>query len=147
MDQPTIEYGSKVSLAYTLSLADGMEVDSATIEKPVVFVVGDGSLANGLENWLVGLAAGEKRNFLIPADDTFGVRDEANIHTVSLDAFDPSIEMEPGLVIAFGSPSGEEVPATIVEVEAGEAKVDFNHPLAGRDLQFDVEILDVTEPE
>jgi FKBP-type peptidyl-prolyl cis-trans isomerase SlpA len=138
--------GSAVRVAYTLSLADGTEVDCATREEPFEFVVGDGSWIAGLEAVLLGMVVGERQHYLIAAEEAFGLPDPHQLHTMPRSAFAAAWageRLEPGLVISFEAPSGDLVPATIVALREEEVDVDFNHPLAGRDLQFDVELLSV----
>lgn len=145
MGAKQVKTGAEVALAYRLALADGTEVDSASVETPFLFTVGDGSLIEGLENLLVGLTVGEKQAFLIAASDAFGVADPDQLHTLPRGQFDATMALEPGTVIGFESPSGDEVAATVVEADEDSVVVDFNHPLAGRDLQFEVEVLSIDE--
>ncbi len=136
--------GQQIVIAYRLALANGMEVDSATEEDPFEYVVGDGSLIAALESLLIGMREGERQQFLIAAEEGFGLPDPAQIHRFPRDTFQAEVEGEtlaPGVVISFEAPSGDLVPATIVALHEEEIEVDFNHPLAGRDLQFEVEIL------
>ena len=140
-----VRAGSRVELAYSLSMTDGVEIDTASREEPFLFSVGDGSLIAGLEGLLMGLSAGAREHFLVAAEDAFGVREPDQIHTLARDSFDGSQELEPGVVLSFETPSGEQIPATVVEIREQEVLVDFNHPLAGRDLQFEIEIVSVGE--
>lgn len=138
--------GSRVAVAYTLSLADGSEVDSATREAPFEFVVGDGSWIAGLESVLMEMEVGERQHYLIAAEEAFGLPDPEQVHTMPRSAFQAEVageSLQPGTVLSFEAPSGELVGATIVALREHEVDVDFNHPLAGRDLQFEVELLSV----
>lgn len=140
-----VRSGAEVTLAYTLAMADSTEVDSASRDDPFIFRVGDGSLIAGLEHLLLGLAVGAKESFLVTAEDAFGVHDPELIHAMPRTEFDDFIELAPGMVFSFESPSGEQLPATVVEESGDGVMVDFNHPLAGRDLQFEVEVISVIE--
>ncbi len=145
-DADTIQPGSRVTLHYTLRLEDGMEVDSSRGGEPMAFVMGDGSLIEGLELVLYGLRAGDRQDIMISPRDAFGYPDEENIHSMPRSDFDPSVKLEPGLIIEFTTPSGETTPGAITAVETDTVTVDFNHPLAGHNIRFEVEILDVQPP-
>lgn len=139
----TIGPGSEVLMHFTLSLADGTVADSTRDDEPLRFVMGDGTLIEGLELVLYGLKAGDRQCLSIEPRDAFGFPDEANIHTMSRTEFPAEMQLEPGLIVGFTTPSGEEVPGAIQEIKGDEVVVDFNHPLSGHEVIFDVEILEV----
>lgn len=141
-----VEPGSTVTLHYTLSLASGKQADTTRGGDPAVLVVGRSDLHPAFEERLLGLSAGERRRFEIPCMEAFGPSEPGNVHLLPLGEFPPGLRVEPGLVIGFDLPSGEEVPGTVVEISGSEVRVDFNHPLAGHDLVFEVEILSVEPP-
>ncbi|MBT7306574.1 MAG: peptidylprolyl isomerase, partial [Gammaproteobacteria bacterium] len=118
-------------------------VDRATLEEPFLFTIGDGSLIEGLERLLIGQRAGEKNSYLVAASEAFGERDPEQIHTLPREQFDQAMVLEPGCVVTFEAPSGDEVAATVVALDEEKVEVDFSHPLAGRDLQFEVELISV----
>lgn len=132
-------------MAYRLSMSDGTEIDSVTREDPFIFTLGDGSMIAGLEDLLLGLPAGCSEDFLVAAQEAFGVPDPQQVHEIPRSTFERGLEPVPGTVFSFVSPSGEEIPATVVEVGKEMVMVDFNHPLAGRDLQFHVEIITIKD--
>ncbi len=136
-----VEVECRLTLAYRLALSDGTEVDRATVDEPFVYIVGDGALLPNLESLLIGLVVGDREQFLIAAEEGFGVPDPDQVHAVDRSEFEDPEALEPGMVLSFEAPSGDEVAATIIEVGETQVEVDFNHPLAGRDLQFEVEIL------
>jgi FKBP-type peptidyl-prolyl cis-trans isomerase SlpA len=139
----TIGPGSEVLMHFTLSLADGTVADSTRDGEPLRFVMGDGTLIEGLELVLYGLKAGDRQCLSIEPRDAFGFPDEANIHTMPRAEFPGEMQLEPGLIVGFTTPSGEEVPGAIQEIKGDEVVVDFNHPLSGHEVIFDVEILEV----
>ncbi len=106
--------------------------------------LGDGSLSEGLELALYGLRAGDKQTLQLNSNQAFGPRDETRIHRVQKGGFDPGMVLEPGHVIAFEGPAGEELAGIVVEIGEKDVTVDFNHPLAGLELVFKVEILQVS---
>ena len=139
----TIGPGSEVLMHFTLSLADGTVADSTVEGEPLRFVMGDGSLIEGLELVLYGLKQGDRQCLSIEPRDAFGFPDADNIHTMPRSEFPEDIQLEVGQIIGFSTPSGEEVPGAIQEIKDEEVVVDFNHPLAGHEIIFDVEILEV----
>ena len=139
----TIGPGSEVLMHFTLSLPDGTVADSTREGEPLRFVMGDGTLIEGLELVLYGLKKGDRQCLSIGPRDAFGFPDKENIHTMPRSEFPADIQLEAGLIIGFTTPSGEEVPGAIQEVKDDEVVVDFNHPLAGNEIIFDVEILEL----
>ena len=139
----TIGPGSEVLMHFTLSLPDGTVADSTREGEPLRFVMGDGTLIEGLELVLYGLKKGDRQCLSIEPRDAFGFPDEENIHTMPRSEFPADMQLEAGLIIGFTTPSGEEVPGAIQEVKDDEVVVDFNHPLAGNEIIFDVEILEL----
>jgi len=135
--------GCEVVLNFTLSLADGTVVDATEENEPMQLCIGDGSLIAGLEQTLYGMKAGERQCVSIDPRDAFGFPDETNFHEMPRSEFAKDIELEPGLIIGFSTPAGDDVPGTIREIKGDTVLVDFNHPLAGREIIFDVEILSV----
>lgn len=136
--------GCRVSLRYALYLDDGTEVDSSGGES-LTFVMGDGSLHSGLESVLLGLSAGDKDSFSIEPAQGFGLPDPDNVHVMPRDDFPDELDLTPGVVIGFSTPNGDEIPGTIVTVDEARVEVDFNHPLAGRTLRFDVDVITVED--
>ena len=143
MNAATVQPGSRVTLHYSMILEDGTEAVSTFGDEPATLVIGDGTLAPGLEQVLIGLERGEKRAMTLDPDRAFGRRDEAKIHHMPVSAFDPAMELVPGLVVAFETPAGDELAGTVLAVEDDQVTVDFNHPLCGRSVTFTVEILEV----
>jgi FKBP-type peptidyl-prolyl cis-trans isomerase SlpA len=139
----TIGPGSEVLMHFSLSLADGTVADSTRDDEPLRFVMGDGTLIEGLELVLYGLKKGDRQCLSIEPRDAFGFPDEDNIHTLPRSEFPADMQVEVGMIIGFSTPSGEEVPGAIQEIKDDEIVVDFNHPLAGHEVIFDVEILEV----
>lgn len=138
-----IQPNSRVSLFFNLSLADGTLVDGTEEGEPMTFTLGDGTMIEGLELALMGLKSGDKQTLSIPPETGFGFSDPHAIQWMPLSDFPPAIKPEAGQIINFTLPNGEEIPGAILECEKKRVKVDFNHPLAGLEVVFTVEILDV----
>ena len=137
----TVQLGSRVTLQYELRLADETVVDSTRAGEPATFLMGSGELIEMLEQRLLGLQAGERRHFEISAAESRTAAGTETVQTLARSDFPAELVPESGQVLGFEAPSGEEVPGLIVSVSDTEVVVDFSHPLAGRDLIFDVEIL------
>ncbi len=134
---------SSVSFHFTLKLADGHIVDSTRNRpEPVRFKMGDGNLLAGFERKLIGLVAGDSRCFDILPEDGFGMPNPNNVQTFDRAQFD-GMELSEGLVISFADAAKGELPGVVSQITTDKVVVDFNHPLAGKAMQFDVEIFAV----
>lgn len=143
-----INTGSEVLFHFSIKLSDGSVADSTKVSgKPAKLVMGDGSLTPGFEACLLGLEAGKEASFTLPPEQAFGMPNPDNIYYVDIDKFGADVKPEEGAIIAFGQPDGSELPGVIRSVAGQSVTVDFNHPLAGQTLTFDVEILEVNNPE
>lgn len=134
---------STVTLHLSLSLEDGTVAESTFEDEPLTFTMGDGTLEEGLELGLYGLKAGNTQRLVLEPGQAFGLHDPARLHQLSRSEFSTELELEPGVIIGFDTPSGEELPGTIVSLTDETVEVDFNHPLAGRVIVFEVEIITV----
>lgn len=133
-----VSEGTRIYLNFSLSLEDGSEVDSNFGGEPVNFVYGDGSLLPGFETLLVGMAAGQRNMFTVLPENAFGQPNDNNVQVLDRDHFDEDVELEIGLVFSFADASGGELPGMLLSFDDDEVTVDFNHPLAGRKILFDV---------
>ncbi|WGP00477.1 FKBP-type peptidyl-prolyl cis-trans isomerase [Saccharophagus degradans] len=133
----------EVTLHFALTLEDGAVVDSNFESKPATFVVGDGKLLPGFEQAIFGLIAGDKKAMKIPPEQGFGQPNPNNIQEVKRKVFAADMELAQGLVVSFADANGGEMPGVIAEIGEEIVKVDFNHPLAGREITFEVEIVSV----
>jgi FKBP-type peptidyl-prolyl cis-trans isomerase SlpA len=143
MPEGEIVEGSEVTLHYTLSLADGKLVDTSRNSEPASLLVGTGEFLPAFEQRLIGLRSGDQRRFEIPCAEAYGEDAVEDIHVLSRSDFPSDMKLEPGLVVAFETPSGAEAPGVVTDVTEHEVSVNFTHPLAGHDLVFEVEILAV----
>ncbi len=138
-----IKQGSQVVLNFALSLEDDQIVDSTFDKKPATLIVGDGNLPEGFEALLVGLEAGSKDTFIVPPEKAFSQPNPNNIQTMKRSDFAADMELEVGMVVSFADANQAELPGVLKTVEDNLVVVDFNHPLAGKALKFQVEILEV----
>ena len=138
-EAPTIANGANVSIEYTLTLPDGTEVDSNVGKDPLPFTQGTGQLITGLERQMVGMKAGDTAVIFVEAAEAYGEYDPEKKMTVNKENMPPDVQIGSQLA----GPGGQ--PVTVTEVTDTSVTVDINHPLAGKDLMFDVRIL-MVEP-
>ncbi|WP_045860614.1 FKBP-type peptidyl-prolyl cis-trans isomerase [Teredinibacter purpureus] len=135
--------GMQVTLFFSLTLDNGDVIDSNFDAKPATFVVGDGNLMPGFETSIFGLSVGAKASLTLPPEKAFGQPNPNNIQTVPRNSFTEEFELSVGLVVSFADAAGGEMPGVVAEIGEQEVKIDFNHPLSGKPITFDVEIVDV----
>lgn len=129
---------------FAIKLADGSAVDTTKMTgKPATITMGDGTLSAGFEKALLGLKAGDKKQIILPPEEAVGNANPENVYTLSRKQFPDNMQLEVGLIVSFARPDGQEMPGIIRKIESEQVTVDFNHPLAGQTLTFDVEILAV----
>lgn len=136
-----IETGMSVTLHFSLVLEDGHIIDSNFESEPATFSVGDGNLLPGFESTLMGLVNGDEREFTVPPEQAFGQHNPQNVQAVERGNFDQE-ELELGAMFSFQNGDGE-LPGVIVDVDDNEVVIDFNHPLAGKNIIFQVKIIDI----
>lgn len=138
----TALWGDKVALHYRLRAADGTEVMSTFDDEPVVLTLGQGEIEASLESCLIDLEPGRGYTFKLAADQAFGHPNPEQIMEVPLDAF-PEEEVEVGSLVEFTLPDGETLAGYIKDATKTHATVDFNHPLSGCDVEFEVKIVEI----
>lgn len=143
MTSLSIARGCEVTLHFALKLANGDIIDSTFDKKPATFTVGDGNLLAGFEKKLLGMHTGERAQFTVSPEDAFGQPNPNNMQHFKRTDFDTELDLHEGLVISFADASKAELPGVVSRFDNDEVVIDFNHPLAGRVIYFEVEILDV----
>ena len=138
-----IAQGSQVSLHFSVSLENGMEIDNTrSRSEPVSLTIGDGNLLEGFEKALLGLRAGDRRTVHLPPEDAFGPWNPDNIQTFDTVKFGARPELNQ--VVEFEDKAKTTLAGVVKSVTDDVTEVDFNHPLAGRNVVFEVEIARVT---
>ena len=138
-----INMRSLVLMHYSITLTNGSIIETSFDEDPVEITMGHGDITEGMELALFGLKEGDEQTLTLTPDQGFGVRDEENIHDMPLTDFPKELPPEIGLSYSFESPEGDEIPGTVTGLKKDTAEVDFNHPLAGQEIVFTVNILGV----
>ena len=137
----TAKSGDTVKVHYTGTLADGSEFDSSQGSEPLEFTLGAGSVIPGFEEAVSGMAVGDTKTVTIDADQAYGARNDQLIDTVPRNAIPDDIDLSIGMVLHAQSPEGHNLSFTVVEFDESQVKIDGNHPLAGQDLTFALEIV------
>ncbi|HTO19472.1 MAG TPA: peptidylprolyl isomerase [Pseudomonas sp.] len=132
----------EVTLHFALKLENGDVVDSTFDKQPATFTFGDGNLLPGFELALQGLKAGDKRSLRIEPEHGFGQPNPQNLQVMPRSQFE-GMELSEGLMVIFQDAAKGELPGVVSRFDAQQVTIDFNHPLAGKPLTFEVEILDV----
>lgn len=137
-----INHGKKVSLEYTVFLADGTQVDSNVGEDPLVFVFGSNQVFPALEQALLGLKIGDTKQVVLKAEEAYGPIVPEAFREVDAELI-PETYRYPGAVLGVQDPAGGVYPVRVREVSEQKVVLDFNHPLAGHELRFDVKVIHV----
>lgn len=137
--------GQNVLVHYKGTLSDGSEFDSSEGREPLQFTVGAGEVIPGFDDAVRDLEVGESKSVTIPAAEAYGERTEEAVQTFPLESFPDTPEA--GWVVELQTQDGQRVAAAIVDVNETEATLDFNHPLAGQDLTFEIELVEIVEEE
>ena len=135
--------GDSVKIHYTGKLDDGTVFDSSEGRDPLDFTVGSGQVIPGFEEAVVGMSQGETKNITIPVDKAYGPRNDQLIMDVPRSQVPPDINPEVGQHLQMGGPNGEQVVVEIVDVTDENIKLDANPPLAGQNLTFDIELVEI----
>ena len=134
-----------ISFNYTLKDDEGTILDSSANKEPLTFLSGSQQIIPKLEEALSGMIIGSKKNIKIAAADAYGEYSEDAIQKIKMDQFPKEANIEVGMTYIANSPDGKQMPFLVSEINEQDVTVDFNHPLAGKDLEFDVELLDVRD--
>jgi FKBP-type peptidyl-prolyl cis-trans isomerase SlyD len=137
-----IKDGMLVSLQYTLSGEDGKMIESNQGKEPLRYVQGQHNMIPGLERELTGMKVGEEKHVVVKPEDGYGLVDPRAVQEVSKDRVPPEGQ-KVGAILTARSPQGMPIPVRVKEVKEKTVVLDFNHPMAGKTLVFDVKVLDI----
>jgi peptidylprolyl isomerase len=136
-------YGDLVKVHYVGSLEDGTVFDSSQGGDPIEFVIGDGDLIPGFEDAVVGMTAGQSKREHIPVEKAYGAHRPEMVGQVDRDRFPPEMELSLGRQLVVTHPDGHRSRVTVTEITAGTVTLDANHPLAGKDLVFQIDLVEI----
>ena len=136
--------GSKVKVHYTGRLTSGEQFDSSAGREPLEFEVGAGMMIKGFDDAVMGMAVGDKKTISIPPHEGYGESNPEMIVEFPRDRFPAEMVPEVGMQLNMSNGSGQNFPVTIIEVKEETVTLDANHFLAGKDLIFDIEMVELS---
>ncbi len=143
-DAQIVAKGSKVAIEYIGKLEDGTFFDSTEGKQPIEFVAGEGQVIKGFDDAIVGMKKGEQKKVTITPQEGYGNRDEKLKQEVPRSVFPPEMKLEKGMGFSFKTPQGELIHAAIADSTAEAVTLDMNHPLAGRNLIFELKVVNIS---
>lgn len=138
-----VKSGDTVRLHYTGTLQDGTEFDSSAGRDPLEFTVGSGQIIPGLDQAIPGMAVGDKKTVNVPADEAYGQAHPNARQDVPRSEIPDNIPLEVGIQLQMQAPDGQAVPVRVVALTDDTVTLDANHPLAGQDLTFAIELVSI----
>ena len=141
-----IQEGSIVSIEYTLTDDEGKVIDTNVGKEPLTFIQGAGQIVSGLEKELHGLKAGDQKKVQVKPEDGYGMPNQQAFQEMPRENI-PAEAQKAGVSLMAKGPDGRAIPIRVHEVKEKTVVVDFNHPLAGKTLNFDVKIKDIKAAE
>ncbi len=135
--------GDTVKVHYTGKLDDGTVFDTSAEREPLQFTIGQGQIIPGFEEAVVGMSEGESKTTQIPSDAAYGPHRDEMIVEVDRSQFPPNLDPEVGQQLQIRQPDGQAIVVTVTDLSDESATLDANHPLAGKDLTFDIELVQV----
>jgi len=135
--------GDTVKVHYTGRLDDGVEFDTSSSREPLEFTIGGKQVIQGFENGIVGMEINESKTITIPAGEAYGLYREELALDVPIDQFPPNIKPELGQQLQLTQPNGEPINVMITQITESAVTLDANHPLAGKDLTFDIQLMEI----
>lgn len=142
----TAALGDSIHINVLGTLDDGGEFENTTGNPPLKLELGNGSVMPALEKELVGMAAGDEKTVQVAAADAFGPYSDDNIHVVKKNEIPDNVELIAGNIISATTEDGNNVNFLVVELNDTTVTLDGNHPLAGKDLTFQLELLEILSP-
>ena len=140
-----VKDGNTVKVHYTGTLKDGSVFDTSAEREPLEFKLGEGQLIPGFEKAVIGMEEGESTKIDIPVKEAYGEACEDLIINVPKDQLPDDVEPEVGMQLQVNQPDGQPVPVRVAEISDDELTLDANHPLAGKDLSFEIEVVEIKD--
>ena len=145
MSKDKVENGVVVSMEYTLHV-DGEQLDTSDGQGPLQFLAGHGNIVAGLENEMAGMKIGDSKNVVVKPADGYGEFDEKAFMEVPANQFPGDMKIEEGMELTVKDDSGQGRYARVDNIEGDTVRLDFNHPLAGAELHFNVKVVALRDP-
>ncbi len=141
-----VRVGQGVTVHYTGTLNDGSVFDSSQEKDPFSFITGTGAVIPGFDQAVVGMTAGQTKEVHISSDDAYGPRNMDAVIVIERESFPEDMDVQVGMTVQGEGPNGA-FPATVTAVASNGITIDANHPLAGQDLNFTIELVSINEEE
>jgi FKBP-type peptidyl-prolyl cis-trans isomerase 2 len=139
-----VETGSNISVHYVGLLEDGTKFDSSHDRgETLTFSVGQGQTIAGFENAVVGMSKGESKTVTLTADQAYGPVNPEATQTIPLTSFPEEVTLSEGVTVVGQNEAGQQMMAKVITLTDTDATLDFNHPLAGKDLTFEIELVEI----
>ena len=135
--------GDTVKIHFTGKLQDETVIETSKDRDPLEFTIGDGNVIPGLEQGVIGMAAGDKKTIAISPEDAFGQPQEDLLVDINKSEFPKDVELKAGAYLNIESSDGKEFKAKVVEIKEEMVTLDANHPLAGATINYDVELIEI----
>lgn len=139
-----VKNGDKVQVHYHGRLKDGTTFDSSSGRDPLEFEVGTGMVIRGFDAGVMGMKVGDKKTIEIPVEDAYGPKDPNMLVEFPKDQFPADLKPEEGMQLNMTNGQGQVIPVVVTEVKTDSVLLDANHPLAGEDLIFDIELVAIS---
>jgi len=139
----TAQKGDTVAVEYTGKLETGETFDTSKGKPPLEFEIGKGMVIKGFDEGIIGMNVGEEKDITIAPEDGYGKRSEKYVKELPKKSVPNDLEIKEGLLLIFKREDGMRIPATVREIKDDTVKVDFNHPLAGKNLKFHVKLVEI----
>jgi peptidylprolyl isomerase len=138
-----IKEGDVVRVHYTGKLQSGEVFDSSEGQDPLQVTIGQGKIIPGFERALIGMQNGEKKTFDLAPEQAFGERRDELVHVIEREQVPPDLKLEVGMQLALEGKDQEPIPAQVVDLSESTVTLDTNHPLAGKPITFDIDVVDI----
>ena len=135
--------GDKVKVHYHGKLTTGETFDTSSGREPLEFEVGGGSVIKGFDEGVTGMEVGEKKTINIPVEEAYGPRSDDMLIEFPKERFPSDLQIEEGMQLMMGNGPGQNIPVIVAEIKETTVILDANHPLAGEDLIFDIELVEI----
>ena len=140
---PEAKEGDSVKVQYVGKLEDGSIFDSSAPDSPLEFTIGGNQVIPGFNNGVLGMTVGESKTVHIPVTDAYGPHQTDGVFEISRTEFPDDMNIEIGMRLEGNQQNGKSIQVTIIEINEDTIKLDANHPLAGKDLTFDITLIDI----
>lgn len=138
-----VKHGDTVKVHYQGALEDGTIFDSSYEKEPLEFTIGEGKIIPGFENAVVGMGSGESKKITVSPEQGYGDYQEQGKVEVERENMPEDIQPEPGMMLQLNTPDDKVVYVTVTDLDEEKVTLDANHPLAGKDLHFEIELLEI----